>query len=176
MGAKETALTESQEDYLETILALEKENKVARVKDIAERLGVLRGSVSGALKNLGEKGLIHYEPYSFITLTPAGKRLAGEITRRHAVIKDFLEGVLLLSPEKAETNACRMEHAMDKAVVDRLVQFIEYIHDCPRTGPDWIEAFVNYYSKEKPEPEQCRECLAECVARHGATGPESIQP
>ncbi len=165
MSAKETALTESQEDYLETILALEKENKVARVKDIADRLGVLRGSVSGALKSLGEKGLIDYEPYSFITLTPTGKRLASEITRRHGAIKDFLEGVLLLSPEKAETNACRMEHAMDKAAVDRLVQFIEYIHDCPRTGPDWIEAFVHYYSKEKPAPEKCRVCVSACMSR-----------
>ncbi len=165
MSARETALSESQEDYLEAILALEKENKVARVKDIAERLGVLRGSVSGALKGLGEKGLIHYEPYSFITLTPQGKKMADEITRRHSVIRDFLEGVLLLSPERAESNACRMEHAVDKAVVDRMVKFIEYIHECPRTGPDWIEAFINFYSKQKPELAQCRACAERCMAR-----------
>jgi len=165
MSARETALSESQEDYLETILALEKENKVARVKDIAERLGVLRGSVSGALKTLGEKGLINYEPYSYITLTPQGKKVADEITRRHSVIRDFLEGVLLLGPEQAESNACRMEHAVDKAVVDRMVKFIEYIHECPRTGPDWIEAFINFYAKQKPELAQCRACAEKCMAR-----------
>ena len=165
MSANENLLSESQEDYLETILALETENKVARVKDIAERLGVLRGSVSGALKGLGEKGLIDYEPYSFITLTPEGKKRAEEITRRHSVIRDFLEGVLLLSPERAESNACRMEHAVDKAVVDRMVKFIEYIHECPRTGPDWIDAFINFYSRQNPEPDQCRACAERCMAR-----------
>ena len=56
-------LSESLEDYLEIILALEKVNKVARVKDIAEKMGVLRGSVTGALKNLAEKGLINYAAF-----------------------------------------------------------------------------------------------------------------
>jgi DtxR family Mn-dependent transcriptional regulator len=65
-------LSENLEDYLETILELEKTQKVARVKDIAEMRGVLRGSVTGALKSLAEKGLINYEPYSFITLTRKG--------------------------------------------------------------------------------------------------------
>ena len=29
-------------------------------------------SVTSALKNLGEKGMINYEPYSFVTLTTLG--------------------------------------------------------------------------------------------------------
>ncbi len=87
-------LSESLEDYLEVILKLEQAQKVARAKDIAEKMNVQRGSVTGALKNLKEKKLINYEPYSFITLTPKGKKLAREITRRHAVLKDFLFNVL----------------------------------------------------------------------------------
>jgi DtxR family Mn-dependent transcriptional regulator len=147
MGKNKMGLSESLEDYLEIILALEKTNKVARVKDIAEKMGVLRASVTGALKNLAEKGLINYKPYSFITLTRKGATIAKDITRRHSVIKDFLQNVLLLNAESAEKNACRMEHAMDKVAVNRLVKFLEYIHDCPRTGDDWLNAFVNYYSK-----------------------------
>ena len=147
MGKNKMRLSESLEDYLEIILALEKTNKVARVKDIAEKMGVLRASVTGALKNLAEKGLINYKPYSFITLTRKGATIAKDITRRHSVIKDFLQNVLLLNAESAEKNACRMEHAMDKVAVNRLVKFLEYIHDCPKTGDDWLNAFVNYYSK-----------------------------
>ncbi len=147
MGKNKMGLSESLEDYLEIILALEKTNKVARVKDIAEKMGVLRASVTGALKNLAEKGLINYKPYSFITLTRKGATIAKDITRKHSVIKNFLQNVLLLNAESAEKNACRMEHAMDKVAVNRLVKFLEYIHDCPRTGDDWLNAFVNYYSK-----------------------------
>ncbi|MDH3955606.1 MAG: metal-dependent transcriptional regulator, partial [Desulfobacteraceae bacterium] len=95
-----TGLSESLEDYLEIILDLEKSNKVARAKDIAEKMGVLRGSVTGALKNLAQKGLINYEPYSFITLTQKGSAIAKEITRRHNVIKAFLQNVLLLDADR----------------------------------------------------------------------------
>jgi DtxR family Mn-dependent transcriptional regulator len=163
---KQTRLSESLEDYLETILDLEHEQKVARVKDIADKLGVLPGTVSGTLKTLAEKDLIHYQPYSFITLTSKGARIAKEVRRRHAVIKDFLQNVLLMDSDKADENACRMEHAMDKEAIDRLVQFIDYIQYCPRTGQDWIDAFVNYFTRNEHQTEDCRRCLEECVARY----------
>ena len=76
---KNNKLSESLEDYLEVILDLESERKVARAKDIAEKMKVQRGSVTSALKKLEEKGLINYEPYSFITLTEKGKTIADEI-------------------------------------------------------------------------------------------------
>ena len=166
MAKRDSGLSENLEDYLETILSLEKTNKVARVKDIAEKMGVLRGSVTGALKSLAEKKLINYKPYSFITLTRKGATIAREITRRHEVLKDFLHNVLLLDPEKAEQNACRMEHGMDRTAIDRLVQFIDYVHYCPRTGDDWIKAFVNYYSRDEHDTEQCRVCMDDCLSRY----------
>lgn len=153
------------EDYLEAILYLEEKQKVARVKDIADRMGILRGSVTSGLKTLSEKGLINYEPYRFITLTPKGEKIAKEITRRHKTIKAFLKDVLLIDEEVAEENACRMEHAMDKHVIDRLIEFISYVHECPRAGDDWIMAFVNYYTRKKPDRGKCKECIDNCVKR-----------
>ena len=159
-------LSESMQDYLEAILAIQEKNQVARVKDIAEKLDILKGSVTGALKNLAEKGLINYEPYSFITLTEQGKAIAGEITRRHRVIRDFLQCILLMEPEAADQNACRMEHAMDREAVNRLVAFIEYIYNCPRTGADWIDGFVRYFSGLKENEKDCRACLERCVKKY----------
>ena len=83
-------LSGNLEDYLETILELQKDNTVARVKDIAKNLGVLSGTVTSALRTLSDKGLINYKPYSFITLTGKGEEIAKEVLRRHKVIKDFL--------------------------------------------------------------------------------------
>ena len=166
MTEKRKVLSESLEDYLETMVDLESTNKVARVKDIADKLGVLRGSVTGALKTLAEKNLINYEPYSYITLTRKGTVIAKEINRRHTVIQTFLEDVLLLEPERAESNACRMEHAMDKAAIDRLVQFIDYIHECPRAGDDWIQGFVNYYTRNKLDETLCKACVDRCAERY----------
>ena len=159
-------LSENLEDYLETILVLQKENAVARVKDIAEKLGVLSGTVTSALRTLSDKKLINYKPYSFITLTKEGKKVAEEILRRHNVIKDFLQCVLLLDEGKAEENACRMEHSMDKIAINRLVQFIDYIYQCPRTGDDWIRNFNTYYTQNKIDEANCPECLDACLKRY----------
>jgi len=163
MQRENQTISDSLEDYLETILHLEETSKVARVKDIADTLGVLRGSVTGALKTLAEKGLINYAPYSFITLTEKGALLAREVQRRHGVLKDFLQNVLLVDADRAEENACRMEHAVDKAIIDRLVMFIDYIHRCPRAGRDWINLFVNYYARSKPDGETCMACVSSCL-------------
>lgn len=158
-------LSENLENYLETILVLQNENAVARVKDIAEKMGVMSGTVTSALKSLSDKKLIHYKPYSFITLTEKGRAIAEEVLRRHHVVKNFLESVLLLDEGKAEENACRMEHAMDKVAVDRLVQFIDYIDQCPRTSEDWINNFNIFFRQNKIDEANCPDCLDNCLKR-----------
>lgn len=163
---KNIELSESLEDYLEVILDLEKENKVARAKDIAQKLGIQPGSVTGGLKSLVEKDLINYEPYSFVTLTPEGARIATAITRRHRVLKTFLLKVLQLEEATAEAAACRMEHAVDEVSVERLVDFVEYLFDCPRTGDSWIQSFLEYTRSGKKSWENCAVCLDDCRDRH----------
>ena len=158
-------LTESMEDYLEAILALEKRHKVARAKDIAERLDVKRGTVTGALKALAEKGLINYAPYSYITLTPEGTAIASEISRRHAVIRNFLTEVLRIPPETAETTACRMEHVVEGMVLNRLVCFIDFIHQCPRAGNDLLRSFINFCESGKLKWDECEMCIDGCKER-----------
>ena len=152
-------LSESIQGYLEVILELETTEKVARAKDIAERLGVQRGSVTGALKNLVEKGLINYRPYSYITLTDEGRKLAEEVAHRHNVLKDFLLNVLQIDAETAENTACRMEHAIDGKTVERLVCFIEYINACPRAGKEWLDSFINYCKSEEKHLKKCANCI-----------------
>lgn len=163
---KSHLLSESLEDYLEIILELESDQKVARAKDIADRMGVQRGSVTGALKALGEKKLINYEPYSFITLTPTGKKIAREIKRRHGILEDFLVRVLGVDEVQAEETACRMEHAIDKESIDKLVQFIEFIDQCPRTGGDWVSAFEQFCSTANRNEQDCQACIETCSERH----------
>jgi DtxR family Mn-dependent transcriptional regulator len=152
-------LSESIQGYLEVILDLETTQKVARAKDIAERLGVQRGSVTGALRSLVEKGLINYQPYSYITLTREGKRLAQEVAHRHDVLKDFLLNVLQIDADTAEKTACRMEHAIDKKTVERLVCFIEYINTCPRAGKEWLDSFINFCRSEEKDLQKCASCI-----------------
>ena len=118
-------LSSSLEDYLEAIYHLVRENRVARVRDIAERMGVQMPSVTGALRSLAAKDLVNHDPYSYVTLTPAGERIARDMVRRHEVLTGFLSDFLGLDLAAAERNACAMEHAIEPQVLDRLVAFVE---------------------------------------------------
>ncbi|MFP4444337.1 MAG: metal-dependent transcriptional regulator [Spirochaetia bacterium] len=124
-----TNLSGSLEDYLEAILILEKKNRVARVKDIAEFLNVNMSSVSGAVKNLKARGLINYKKNSYIVLTDTGSQQARFIFRKHSIILDFLENILLLPRDRAEQEACRMEHTIGKDTTQRLSRLCGYLKD-----------------------------------------------
>ncbi len=117
-------LTSNMEDYLEAILTLQEEQKVARVRDIARQLKVKMPSVTGAVRNLAEKGLVNYERYSFVTLTEKGRKIAEEITSRHQILYDFLTRVLLVDMEIAELDACRIEHAVSPQTMTKLKIFL----------------------------------------------------
>lgn len=151
-------LSSNLEDYLEAIYLLEKISRVARAKDIASRLEVSRASVTGALKALADKGLINYEPYSYVTLTKGGQAIAQEINRRHQILRDFFQRFLQLDPEAADANACRVEHGIDAEAMERLVCFLEFLRECPRVGEDWLAAF-NQYCQGGLDPKRCGPCL-----------------
>ncbi len=128
------ALSASLEDYLETILQLERASRVARVSQIADRLGVSRPSVTGALKGLSSRGLVSHAPYGHVTLTDEGAGIALEVERRHVLIRDFLTGVLSLPEDKAEVTACRLEHVLEPDVLAHFVAYSESLRDLGGDG------------------------------------------
>jgi DtxR family transcriptional regulator, Mn-dependent transcriptional regulator len=120
------ALSESMEDYLETIYLLARDRAEARSRDIAARMGVSAPSVSGALRALAGRGLVRHEPYGGATLTAEGEEIAARVQERHVGLRNFLVRVLGIDPEEAESSACRMEHAVSKTVVERLGKLADW--------------------------------------------------
>lgn len=132
-------LTATMEDYLEAILNLEHEQKVARVKEIARRLDVKLPSVSGALKNLKSRELVNHEAYGYVTLTPRGRELARHVRARHEAIVNFLETILQLRAGEAETEACELEHALGADALHRLVMLTGFLQEHPGLYAEWLE-------------------------------------
>ncbi|MDG5813632.1 metal-dependent transcriptional regulator [Chitinispirillales bacterium ANBcel5] len=120
----EHELTSTLEDYLETILNIVSTRKVARSMEIAESLNVKRPTVTVALRTLAEKGLINYEPRSYITLTDNGEKIAKCVDKRHHVLRDFFMEVLNLSLQESETAACHMEHSMDNNLCEAVTNLL----------------------------------------------------
>jgi DtxR family Mn-dependent transcriptional regulator len=158
---KRAKLSASLEDYIEAIYHIVEEKLVARSKDIATRLGVSRASVTEALRALSQKELINYAPYEAITLTEKGKKEAEDVIFRHNALKRFFIEVLSIDNETAEEGACRIEHAAPPEIISRMINFIEFLHVCPRGGNRLIEGFASYYALGKPEID-CDKCVAHC--------------
>ncbi|MCH1504450.1 MAG: transcriptional regulator MntR [Verrucomicrobiales bacterium] len=80
----------ASEDYLEQILNLVTEKGYARVIDIATNLGISQASVSNMVQRLASEGLVSYEKYRGMALTPEGEKIAQAIIQRHEALSEFL--------------------------------------------------------------------------------------
>ena len=152
-------LSASLEDYLEMIFFLSREEGKARPKDIAERMKVRAASVTGALKALGEKGLINYEPYASATLTDEGREIASKIAVKHEALLHFFTQVLGIEAAEAEEFACSMEHTIPDHILERFVRFAEYTEKCVRFDASWLENAEGYFCKAHGcNSGQCEQC------------------
>ena len=110
------------EDYLEAIAELGGTRGTVRSRDLAARLRVHKSTVTAALHSLAEKGLVHYAPYVAVSLTVSGRAVAGQVCRRHQVLRRFLGGILGMDALGADETACRLEHAVDPECLERLLR------------------------------------------------------
>jgi DtxR family Mn-dependent transcriptional regulator len=150
MMANQSTVSASLEDYLEAIYHTAQAKGAARAKDIVQAMGVNNSSVTQALRLLSEKKLVNYAPYEVITLTSAGETIALDVVRRHETLRDFLIKVLGLDPSEADAEACRMEHATSRTILDRLVKFVEYFETCPMNEVHWDDE-IGFFCGERQE-------------------------
>jgi len=146
------ALSESLQDYLEAVYLLVQRHGVARMKEIAGLVGVGKSSVTGGVQSLAERGLVHYEPYQYVTLTDEGEAIGRMLLRRHRVLKRFLMEVLGVPEEDAETVGCKMEHIIKGEVLNRFVQFLQFAEQRHVGGRSLVKAFRRFCEETAHTP------------------------
>ncbi|MGN0608474.1 MAG: metal-dependent transcriptional regulator, partial [Oscillospiraceae bacterium] len=112
-------LYESGENYLETILILQKKGVSVRSVDIANELSFSKPSVSRAVGILKNGGFIEVNPDGFITLTEAGKEVAERIYERHLVLSKWLMDIGV-DEQTAAADACKLEHDISAESFEKL--------------------------------------------------------
>ncbi|WP_290776649.1 metal-dependent transcriptional regulator [Anaerofustis sp.] len=117
-------IRESEENYLETILILQKRKGNVRSIDIANELDFSRPSVSRAIKLIKEKKYITVEENGLIKLTKEGKELAERVYERHQVIGNMLVK-LGVSEKTAYEDACRIEHVISAETFEKIKEHAE---------------------------------------------------
>ena len=101
--------SESQEDYLESILQISKEKNNVHAIDIARALSFSKPSVSVAMNKLKELGYIEVNEKGEIFLTKEGLVIAEKTLEKHIMLTELLID-LGVDEETANEDACRMEH------------------------------------------------------------------
>ncbi len=145
-------LSSSQEDYLETILALAHSKGETSISEIASQKGVSLPSAHSAVGKLASLGLVNHDSYGKVDLTEAGKYAAEEIAKRHVLLERFLTDVLLVNPDIAEKDACSIEHHLSPATIKALVSLFDFLEGLPDGGKHWLgELHKSISTKRGPE-------------------------
>src|SRR5512147_709731 len=113
--------SQTVENYLKTIYLAQSAQPspdLVPMGQLATALGVAPGTATTMVKTLAESGLVRYEPYSGVRLTPAGERLAALVLRRHRLVELFLVQVMGMSWAEVHDEAEQLEHV----VSDRLIE------------------------------------------------------
>lgn len=118
------SLHESGENYLETILLLQRQKGEVRSVDIANELAYSKPSVSRAVGILRDNGYIKVDENGLIHFTEKGRERAEGVYERHQMIINFLITTLGLDPDTAENDACRIEHVISDETFARIKAYI----------------------------------------------------
>jgi DtxR family Mn-dependent transcriptional regulator len=120
--------SQTVENYLKTIYLAQSEAEsteaLVPMGQLASALGVVPGTATTMMKTLAESGLVRYEPYMGVRLTPAGEKIATLVLRRHRLVELFLVKVLGMSWAEVHDEAERLEHAVSERLIDRIDEML----------------------------------------------------
>jgi DtxR family Mn-dependent transcriptional regulator len=116
--------SKSNEDYLKAIYLIQEQQygQPVSTSSLASRLGIASASVTGMLKRFAAEApkLVEYEPYSGVTLTKAGEKMALEVIRHHRLLESYLSQMLGYSWDEVHEEAERLEHVISENLEERL--------------------------------------------------------
>ncbi len=130
-------LTQSTQDYLKHIFELTEDGAPASTNDLAIRLGVKPGSVTGMIQKLAavEPPLVEYQKHQGVTLTVEGEQAALEVLRHHRLLESWLVQSLGYSWDEVHDEACRLEHFISEDFEARMAAALGHPERDPHGDP-----------------------------------------
>jgi DtxR family transcriptional regulator, Mn-dependent transcriptional regulator len=127
------------ENYLKAIFQGEAQltgsQRLLPMGHLAAALGVAPGTATTMVKALAESGLVEYEPYNGVRLSPAGFRLAALVLRRHRLIELFLVQVLGMRWDEVHDDAEQLEHVVSERLIERIDELLGHPEVDPHGDP-----------------------------------------
>jgi Mn-dependent DtxR family transcriptional regulator len=120
------AIHKSGEDYLETILILQKHKGKVKSADVANYMRYSRPSVCNAVDILQREGFLVMDEKKYLSLTESGLKIAEAMYDRHVFLTQLFQ-LLGVEEETAEKEGCAIEHILSDDSYNKLKAFCEPI-------------------------------------------------
>ncbi|MBT4141078.1 MAG: metal-dependent transcriptional regulator [Candidatus Latescibacteria bacterium] len=134
-------ISHSVAHHLAAIYELMRDQGYARVSDVARALDITRGSASLTLKALKAKGLVVEDHNKFLKLSEEGKGIVDAILGNRAIVRKFLKDVLKLDEQRAEIDACKVEHLLSAQTGVQLLHFVRFLFSADPIAKQFLTEF-----------------------------------
>lgn len=115
----------SIENFIKAVYNHEnREGRDTRPGSIARELGITSAATTDMARKLAIKKLIDYQKYKEIRLTPAGRKIALGIIRKHRLWETFLHQVFGLTLHEIHREAEVLEHLTSDFLADKISLFL----------------------------------------------------
>lgn len=131
----DSGLSETIEDYLQTIYSLETEGEKVISARLARWMRVTPPTAWATVQRMQRDGLVEVDDKKTIRLTSTGRKLAEGVARRHRLSERFLNDVLGLGWAEAHTEAHHFEHGMTPLIEERIFKLLGHPKTCPHGSP-----------------------------------------
>jgi len=117
----EPVFSSASENFIKAIYTFEnREGWDTRPGSIAKELGITNAAATDMARKLALKNLIDYRKYKELKLTPAGKKMALNVIRKHRLWETFLHRVLDLSMHEIHREAELLEHLTSDFLAEKI--------------------------------------------------------
>ncbi|CAH0999101.1 Iron-dependent repressor IdeR [Neolewinella maritima] len=127
--------TPTEENYLKALLALTDAEGKASVSGLGQALGVSTPSVTSMVRKLHERGLVEYARYQPLRLTPAGRKAAALVVRKHRLTEMFLVDMMGFGWEEVHNIAEQVEHVDSPSFFARMDKLMGHPKFDPHGSP-----------------------------------------
>ena len=127
--------SQTEENYLKSLFTLTGRDKETSLSELGKLLGVRLPTVNSMMRNLKNQGLVNYQKYKPVSLTPKGKKEASLILRKHRLTEMFLVNKMGFGWEEVHDIAEQIEHINSVAFFNRMDEMLGFPQFDPHGSP-----------------------------------------
>lgn len=127
------------EEYLTTVLLIEKGGNRAENSELAKELQVKPASAKEMIRKMGLTGPLDYDPYHKMKSTENGKAVVRNILRKHRLLERVFADSRGLDAESACDEASRLDCLLSDSTVNRICTISDHPTICPGGKPIYTD-------------------------------------